>query len=201
MSAQCKSSAGPGDSPASSRAGRNVIDGIEYTSAEIERLLGDLLGRSMLEPRGLDDGTTLLKVLAYVTRPRNGDVELLVFDHRDAPEAGIQVPAGTIEPGESPDVAAVRELREETGLANARPLGRIDVYEWEHPDTYCWHRRHVYQFEASPDTPDSWEHVVSAGDDDRGMTFVCRWLPLGVAEDALCADQGASIQRIVPLDR
>ena len=106
MSAQCKSSAGPGDSPASSRAGQNVSDGIEYTSAEIERLLGDLLGRSMLEPRGLDDGTTLLKVLAYVTRLRNGDVELLVFDHRDAPEAGIQVPAGTIEPGESPDVAA-----------------------------------------------------------------------------------------------
>ena len=32
------------------------------------------------------------KVLAYVTR---GD-ELLVFRHRDFPEAGLQVPAGTM---------------------------------------------------------------------------------------------------------
>ena len=36
------------------------------------------------------------KAFAYITR----DDELLVFRHVDSPEAGIQVPAGTIEPGE-----------------------------------------------------------------------------------------------------
>jgi len=33
------------------------------------------------------------RVLAYVTRERNGRTELLVFDHRDDPGAGTQVPA------------------------------------------------------------------------------------------------------------
>src|SRR5688572_15548855 len=134
----------------------DVIDAIEYTSVEIQHLANDLRVRSMLKYRGLDNGTTLLKVLAYVTRVHNGQTELLVFDHRDVPQAGVQVPAGTIEPGESPDDAAVRELREETGLTNARSIVRIDVYEWEHPDTRRWHRRHVYQFEAPSDAPESW---------------------------------------------
>ena len=53
------------------------------------------------------------KVVAYVT---SGD-RLLVFRHVHEPEAGIQVPAGTVEPGESPDDAVIREAHEETGLA------------------------------------------------------------------------------------
>lgn len=52
------------------------------------------------------------KVLAYIT----WNDKLLVFSHPDFPEAGIQVPAGTIEPGETPEVAALREAFEETGL-------------------------------------------------------------------------------------
>jgi 8-oxo-dGTP pyrophosphatase MutT (NUDIX family) len=52
------------------------------------------------------------KVVAYITR---GD-KLLVFSHPLYPEAGIQVPAGTIKKGESPDKAVIREAREETEL-------------------------------------------------------------------------------------
>lgn len=37
------------------------------------------------------------------------DDRLLVFRHPSAPKAGIQVPAGTIEIGERPEDAAVRE--------------------------------------------------------------------------------------------
>lgn len=40
---------------------------------------------------------------------------LLVFEHPEAPEAGIQVPAGTLEPNEKPLTGAFRELCEETG--------------------------------------------------------------------------------------
>lgn len=39
--------------------------------------------------------------------------QLLVFDH---PTAGLQLPAGTVEPGEAPVAAAKREVREETGV-------------------------------------------------------------------------------------
>jgi len=51
------------------------------------------------------------KVSVFVT---DADDRLLVFEHTRAPEAGIQVPAGTMEPGEVPVDAAFRELREET---------------------------------------------------------------------------------------
>jgi 8-oxo-dGTP pyrophosphatase MutT (NUDIX family) len=55
---------------------------------------------------------TVSKVVAYITQ---GD-KLLVFSHPGQSEAGIQVPAGTVEPGESPEQAVLREAREETGL-------------------------------------------------------------------------------------
>src|SRR5690348_7609122 len=56
----------------------------------------------------------------------NHRANLLVFSHPDFPEAGIQVPAGTIEPGEGPEVAVLREAFEETGLSGLKlvaPLG------------------------------------------------------------------------------
>jgi 8-oxo-dGTP pyrophosphatase MutT (NUDIX family) len=56
------------------------------------------------------------KVVAYITCQDH----LLVFAHRDNPEAGIQVPGGTIAQGESPDSAVLREAFEETGLSQLR---------------------------------------------------------------------------------
>ena len=56
------------------------------------------------------------RAYAYIT---NGS-RLLLFTHPEAPEAGIQVPAGTIEAGETPEDAVMREGREETGLPQLR---------------------------------------------------------------------------------
>ena len=53
------------------------------------------------------------KVTAFITRERNGVTELLLFKH---PTAGIQIPAGTVEDAEDPEVAVKREVYEETGL-------------------------------------------------------------------------------------
>jgi ADP-ribose pyrophosphatase YjhB (NUDIX family) len=57
----------------------------------------------------------LQKVAVLVTRPGPDGPELLVFEHADEP-AGVQVPAGTVEPGEDVRAAAIRELHEETGV-------------------------------------------------------------------------------------
>jgi 8-oxo-dGTP pyrophosphatase MutT (NUDIX family) len=66
------------------------------------------------------------KVTAYITRQKaTGADELLVFQPANV---GVQVPAGTVEPGESFDDAVVRETHEETGLADlppARLLGSV----------------------------------------------------------------------------
>jgi len=53
------------------------------------------------------------KVTAFVTRNTDETPELLLFEH---PTAGIQIPGGTVNLGESPKEAAVREVVEETGL-------------------------------------------------------------------------------------
>ncbi|WP_305989563.1 NUDIX domain-containing protein [Roseibium sp. MMSF_3544] len=43
--------------------------------------------------------------------------DLLVFSEPDHPEVGLQVPGGTVDPGESYLQAALREFAEETGLS------------------------------------------------------------------------------------
>jgi 8-oxo-dGTP pyrophosphatase MutT (NUDIX family) len=61
------------------------------------------------------------KCVMYITH-RN---RLLVFDHHDMPEAGTQVPAGTLHEGERPEAGALREAQEETGLTNLRVDGLL----------------------------------------------------------------------------
>ena len=57
------------------------------------------------------------KVTAFITQERNGVKVLLVFKH---PNAGIQIPAGTVEVGEDIETAVQREAHEETGLQNVK---------------------------------------------------------------------------------
>ena len=53
------------------------------------------------------------KVAAFITRETKDGLELLLFKH---PYAFNQLPAGTVEPGETPEAAVLREAFEETGL-------------------------------------------------------------------------------------
>ncbi len=83
------------------------------------------------------------KVTAFVTRPSSRGDELLLFEH---PYAGIQIPAGTMEPGETPEQTALREAQEETGLTGltvSRFLGEADFHCAE-DERYMLRRAKVY---------------------------------------------------------
>jgi ADP-ribose pyrophosphatase YjhB (NUDIX family) len=117
------------------------------------------------------------RVLAYVTRERDGRRELLVFDHRDHPEAGTQVPAGRLEPDEDLEAGLLRELDEEAGLADARIVRKFATFgprELPHGRAYT---NHAYELEA-PGARDEWEHTVVGDGDDAGLVFRYRWVPL-----------------------
>jgi 8-oxo-dGTP pyrophosphatase MutT (NUDIX family) len=106
-----------------------------------------------------------------VLRDRN----LLVFDHRDFPDAGTQVPAGTVDRDEDPAVAVVREVYEETGV-EARLVRELGVTDAIAPRG---EPRRNFFFELETEDPrDAWEHVVQGGGGDDGMVFVCRLVPL-----------------------
>jgi len=66
------------------------------------------------------------KVTAFVVRAVDARRELLLFRH---PDAGIQIPAGTVEDDETPERAVLREAAEETGLTGLvvnQYLGRAE---------------------------------------------------------------------------
>lgn len=50
------------------------------------------------------------KGYGYVTRVNDGRRQVLVFDHVEYPEAGTQVPGGSLEEGEEPLAGILREV-------------------------------------------------------------------------------------------
>lgn len=64
----------------------------------------------------------LEKVTAFLTRQVGSKRQLLLFRH---PTAGIQLPAGTVEPDEPPEQAVIRELIEETGIGACRRVALL----------------------------------------------------------------------------
>jgi 8-oxo-dGTP diphosphatase len=64
---------------------------------------------------------------------RDSDGRLLLVQRGHAPSAGLwSVPGGRVEAGETPEQAAVREVREETGLhvAIGRLLGSVRIGDY-----------------------------------------------------------------------
>ena len=134
------------------------------------------------------------KVLAYVVR----DERLLVFRHTDFSyeEVGIQVPAGTVRDGESPEDAVLREASEETGLAGFRIIRKLGEAEYDiTPERFEIQRRHVFHLELLGEAPDRWESSEDHDGLGEPTRFECFWIPLRSAH-ILQSGQGALLGRL-----
>ncbi|MEV5632039.1 NUDIX hydrolase [Micromonospora tulbaghiae] len=134
------------------------------------------------------------KVLSYVVR----EGHLLVFRHTDFSyeEVGIQVPGGSVRPGEDPADAALREAREETGLTAfivVRKLGEV-VYDIS-PLRFEIQRRHVFELIVHGATPERWASQEDHDGEQEPTRLECFWIPLRAAH-VLQSGQGALVGRL-----
>ena len=132
---------------------------------------------------------TVEKVVAYITHSGR----LLVFRHTEHPEAGIQVPAGTVEEGEPPLAAGLREAREETGLEHLEVrsfLGKRRYhFEFDRSEVQV---RHFYHLALLGEAPDTWQHDEPTPSGPVTFGFFWAKLPDGVPD--LAAGQGELLQ-------
>lgn len=117
--------------------------------------------------------TTRHRAYAYITSGRR----LLLFTQPGAPEAGIQVPAGTIEPGEKPRDAVMREAEEETGLSELRFIRFLGRDTRDMRDCGSDELQHRWFFHLSVEGPtrESWRHGEHAEDGSLIHPFDFLW--------------------------
>jgi 8-oxo-dGTP pyrophosphatase MutT (NUDIX family) len=97
-----------------------------------------------------------------------GFSRILVFKH---PSAGIQLVKGTIESGELPADAALRELREESGISNAKVDRDLGLWVSGFEDQ-IWSLQLCSTRSA---LPDAWVHRT---EDDGGLNLKFYWHPV-----------------------
>jgi ADP-ribose pyrophosphatase YjhB (NUDIX family) len=118
------------------------------------------------------------RVSAYVTRERDGRIELLVFDHQGMPAVPTQVPAGRVDAHESLEEGLLREVEEETGLTVTPVSLLADPQEHALLHGPGAHETFAFHAVAEPGGPDAWEHPVSGTGMDVGLVYECRWVRL-----------------------
>ena len=138
------------------------------------------------------------KVFAYITHRDR----LLVFIHPFAPEAGIQVPAGTIKANERPEAAVLREAFEETGLPDLIVDGFLGEHERDMSDFGRdeIHHRRFYHLRCEGNPPDTWRHEERDSSDDPKevpIIFEFFWAPLPHNVPPLIADHGQMIPQLL----
>ncbi|GLZ53802.1 NUDIX domain-containing protein [Actinomycetospora sp. NBRC 106378] len=117
-----------------------------------------------------------LRVAVALTRETDHGPEVLVFDHRDVPQAGTQLPGGGVDPGESLEAAAHREVFEETGLTGITVGARIAVHN--RPTAEGAPQHTVLVRARTTETRDRWQYTVEGEGHDRGLVYLCRFVPL-----------------------
>ena len=136
------------------------------------------------------------KVFAYIT---HGD-RLLLLAHPHAPEAGIQVPAGTLEPGESPEAGVLREAWEETGLRDLAPMRFLgeQLRDMRDFNIAAVHQRYFFHLRCAGDPPARWRHWEAAPADGSAdpIEFELYWARLADEVPPLIADHDWALPQL-----
>ncbi|MDQ8022312.1 MAG: NUDIX domain-containing protein [Moraxellaceae bacterium] len=111
-------------------------------------------------------------------RGRDGGLEILAFVH---PLAGCQLVKGGIEAGEAAAVAALRELSEESGIADAHVLNDMGVWASQHGDVPGGALWSFHLCDVPRVLPERWSWRTA---DDGGQTFEFFWQALDAPVDA-----------------
>jgi len=132
----------------------------------------------------------IYKVLAYITNQNR----LLVFRHIDIPEAGIQVPAGTVRINEQFPAAVLREAHEETGLEDLKIKAYLgeQVRNMNDYGKEEIHHRHFYHLLCNSNPPDQWQHDETDPSDGGSspIRFEFFWAIIPDQIPELIADHG-----------
>ena len=138
------------------------------------------------------------KVFAYITHGHH----LLVFRHLYAPEAGIQVPAGTVEADERYEDAVLREAFEETGLSDLT----LDCFLGEQKRDMSdfgineVHHRRFYHLRYDGHPAATWRHEESdpsGGLEPAPIIFEFFWARLPYDVPPLIADHGMMLPQLL----
>lgn len=130
------------------------------------------------------------KVYGYITHQNR----LLIFRHIDFPEAGIQVPGGTVHTGEDLKTAVLREATEETGLNQLSIVNYLgeQIRDMNDVGRDEIHHRHFYHLLYEEIPPDRWQHDETDPSDGGPapihLEFFWATLPDQIPE--LICDQG-----------
>ncbi|WP_143684577.1 NUDIX domain-containing protein [Variovorax sp. KK3] len=139
----------------------------------------------------------VLKACACLVDDRD---RLLVFFHPG--DGGLQLPKGTIEPGESPEDAVRRELLEESGIAYDDALQPLGTMEREceagiegniERHAQLWH---LFLMRIRSPQPERFEHVASGSPEEDGLVFRFQWLAPDAPLDGFATPYVRVIDRV-----
>lgn len=124
-----------------------------------------------------------------IYRRQPGATEVCLISTQDG--KAWQLPKGIIEPGEEPEVAAQREVQEETGLLGelVKPLDKIEYwYVWNEDAGPVRVHKYVDFF--------LFRYVSGSTDDHDHEVDEARWYPLEEAEKTLSFDGERRVMRL-----
>ena len=76
------------------------------------------------------------KSFSYIIHASQAGPELRVFDSLEEP--GLEVPKGSVQPGETPAQAAMREVREESGVTELALIRELGVTLWQDEEQHLF---------------------------------------------------------------